>query len=209
MASYNPNEFSIPAGGPSPSGGGGGGAPAYNANIEQIGAGDDAMASAPNPHAPSHVTDEMTMAEIMSGVFEAARTGATQLPSRDIPMNTDAYVYQNTEPNHIPEPEHGSYPPQYIEQYDARHDLASAYRYKQQQEMASDWFDRLRIPILLAILYFAFQLPFLKQLIGQYIPSLISTNTGMYTLYGNIFVSTLFGAVYYALTTFIEVVSLF
>lgn len=194
MSSYNPNEFSVPQHSQ-------GGGPHYNPDVDMnMNGGEVGGEVAP---------DDFTVSEIVNGVLSAAQKGSTQLPSRDIPMDTEPYLYQNVQPNHIPEPTNYHGPTNYIEMDDARHDLGSVYRATQHKEYMQDVYDQFRVPLLLALLYYAFQLPFLKDLVGKYMPWLISTATGGYTTYGTIWVSMVFGIVYYTLTYIVDVLCLF
>jgi peptidoglycan biosynthesis protein MviN/MurJ (putative lipid II flippase) len=55
----------------------------------------------------------------------------------------------------------------------------------------------------LSIFYFLLQLPYIKKLLITYIPILFFKD-GNINIYGNLFMSILFGIVYYILSLFIQ-----
>ena len=63
-------------------------------------------------------------------------------------------------------------------------------------------------PILLIILYFLFQLPFIRKFLFAYLPFLFNMD-GNLNLNGNIFKSVLFGIIYYILLKILETFSKF
>jgi len=49
--------------------------------------------------------DQTTISQIVNGLQQASYSGATQLPSRDIPMNTSEHnIDPQIQPNYIPQP---------------------------------------------------------------------------------------------------------
>jgi cell surface protein SprA len=56
-----------------------------------------------NPTQGSVSLDQTTISQIVSGLQQAAVSGATQLPSRDIPMNTSGHSNDaQVQPNYVP-----------------------------------------------------------------------------------------------------------
>ena len=141
--------------------------------------------------------DQTTINQIVNGLQQATLAGATQLPSRDIPMNTSGIsVDPQVVPNYVPPP-----PPErdYIRNYEQTSDMVDNYnRGKQMNDSLDDVYNEIQTPLLLAVLYFLFQLPFFRKFLYNYIPFLFSTD-GNYNLNGYLFTSGLFGLLFYLL----------
>jgi hypothetical protein len=133
----------------------------------------------------------------VNGLQQASISGATQLPSRDIPMNTtglsnDAQV----QPNYVPLAERQM---DYIKDYEQTNDMIDNYnRNVNRNNSLDDMYNEIQTPLLLAVLYFLFQLPFFKRFLFGYFPVLFS-NDGNYNINGFLFTSTLFGLLFYLL----------
>jgi hypothetical protein len=140
--------------------------------------------------------DQTTINQIVNGLQKASTTGATQLPSRDIPRETESMVNDPyIQPNYIPPPQ----PQQkdYISDYEKTDDIINNYNKDAQRSNTLDeMYDELQTPILLAALFFLFQLPFFKKILFKYASGLFALD-GQYNLNGYIFMSILFGFVYY------------
>ena len=119
----------------------------------------------PNNNPTSHGVnlDESTINQIVTGLQKASNTGVTQLPSRDIPMNTnniinDPHIQSDFIPNY------NSNQPDYINSDITNQSIIDQYNNnKQQNDMIDDAYNEYQIPILLAIIFFIFQLPFLRK----------------------------------------------
>jgi hypothetical protein len=142
--------------------------------------------------------DESTINQIISGLQQASASSLTQLPSRDIPKNTDTIMQDvQTQPNYIPKEQTLDY----IKNQENSEDILSAYNKKVKKtdtfnDSLNDMYNEIQTPILLAVLYFLFQLPILKKTLFTYIPSLFSKD-GNYNINGFFFISILFGFVFY------------
>ena len=142
--------------------------------------------------------DQTTINQIVNGLQQATLAGATQLPSRDIPMGTSGLSADpQVMPNYVPPP------PQmhqdYIKNYEQTSDMINSYdRSKQMNNSLDDMYNEIQTPILIAVLYFLFQLPFFKKFLFSYIPLLFS-NDGNYNINGFLFTSLLFGIVFHSL----------
>jgi len=102
--------------------------------------------------------DQTTISQIVNGLQQASLAGATQLPSRDLPLNTDILTNDiQIQPNYIPTPKEKDY---IIE---SDEDINSYYKKEKMENSLDSIYDELQGPILLAVLYFLFQLPFLKK----------------------------------------------
>ena len=123
------------------------------------------------------------------------------LPSRDIPMDTLEYQ-QDTEiqPNYVPQVKLTS---DYIREYESQQEQSiKKHRERQhREEIAKDWFSDLQFPILVAILYFVFQMPIVNTMMRK-IPLLSLHNAdGNFSLSGLLFKSLFFGILFYFIQT--------
>jgi hypothetical protein len=66
-----------------------------------------------------------------------------------------------------------------------------------------DMYNEIQTPLLMAVLYFLFQLPFFKKFLFGYFPVLFSKD-GNLNLYGFSFNSVLFGLLFYLLNKFTQ-----
>ena len=154
-----------------------------------------------NPMQQSSLSlDQTTINQIINGLQQASVSGATNLPSRDIPRNTenltqDAYI----QPNHIP--------PSQNNNYIDNDETADSIIYKHNRDentskKLDSLYNEIQIPLLLIIMYFLFQLPFFKTMLFKHMPFL-SNKDGNWNLNGLIFTSLLYGTIYYGLTKLI------
>jgi hypothetical protein len=141
--------------------------------------------------------DQSTISQIVSGLQQASITGVTQLPSRDIPMTTTGHSTDpQIQPNYVPQPQS---PVDYIKNYEQSSDMIDEYnKGAQQQNSLDDMYNEIQTPLLLAVLYFLFQLPFFRKFLFSYFPILFS-NDGNFNINGFIFSSVLFGLLFYTL----------
>lgn len=149
-----------------------------------------------NEKLPGINLDESTINQIVSGLQQASNTGVTQLPSRDIPMNTtnivnDPYVQSDF----IPPVSRKDY----IETDNTNEEMIENYnKNKNRMDILDEIYNEYQIPSLLAILYFIFQLPFIRKFLFSNMPFLFNVD-GNLNLKGLVFKSILFGIVYYSL----------
>lgn len=141
--------------------------------------------------------DQTTITQIVNGIQQASTTGATKLPSRDIPINTssimnDPYI----QPNYVPRvQEHADY----IKDMETNEEIIYNYNKQiQNNNSLDDMYNEIQTPLLLSVLYFLFQLPFFRRFLFSYLPSLFS-NDGNYNINGFLFCSILFGLLFYIL----------
>ena len=139
--------------------------------------------------------DQTTINQIVNSLQQATLAGATQLPSRDIPMNTNNITADpQVMPNYVPPPMQD-----YIRNHEQTSDMINNYnRGKQMNNSLDDMYNEIQTPLLLAVLYFLFQLPFFKRFLYTYIPFLFS-NDGNYNINGFLFTSILFGMLFHLL----------
>jgi hypothetical protein len=140
--------------------------------------------------------DQTTINQIVSGLQQASTTGATQLPSRDIPRNIDGVTQDvQVQPNYIPQTSNKDY----INDYENNADIINNYNRNAEYGNSLDQlYDELQIPLLISVLYFLFQLPVFKRYLYKFFPALFSKD-GNHNIYGFLFTSVLFGLLYYLL----------
>ena len=141
--------------------------------------------------------DQTTISQIVSGLQQATLSGATQLPSRDIPMNTSSHSTDpQIQPNYVPPPQNNI---DYIKNYEQTSDMINDYNKNHKyQNSLDDMYNEIQTPLLLAVLYFLFQLPFFRKYLFQYFPALFS-NDGNFNINGLLFTSVIFGLLFYFL----------
>lgn len=138
--------------------------------------------------------DQSTISQIVNGLQQASLAGATTLPSRDIPLHTEQLTQDaQIQPNYVPPPQMRDY----INETDD--DINNYYRKEKIENSLDSVYDEVQGPLLLAVLYFLFQLPFFKKIIFRYLPFLCHSD-GNYNFNGLIFVCGLFGFIYYSLS---------
>lgn len=141
--------------------------------------------------------DQSTISQIVSGLQQATISGATQLPSRDIPMTTTGHSNDpQIQPNYVPPPPNNL---DYIKNHEETSDMIDDYNKKRKHSDSLDeMYNEIQTPLLLAVLYFLFQLPFFRKFLFRYLPVLFS-NDGNLNINGFLFTSTLFGLLFYLL----------
>ena len=144
--------------------------------------------------------DQTTINQIVNGLQQASATGATQLPSRDIPMTTNNLTHDaSIQPNFIPPvPQtHQQGNGDYISNYQQAGDIMNDYNSNlERSNSLDDMYNEIQAPLLLAVLYFLFQLPFFRKFLFSYFPILFS-NDGNLNINGFLFTSALFGLLFY------------
>jgi hypothetical protein len=155
------------------------------------------VAQQPGQPSAGFSLDQSTISLIVNGLQQASISGATQLPSRDIPMTTSGHSTDpQVQPNYVPPPQN---PVDYIKNYEESSDMVDEYnKNMSRQNSLDDMYNEIQTPLLLAVLYFLFQLPFFRKFLFSYFPILFS-NDGNFNINGFIFSSVLFGLLYYTL----------
>lgn len=167
-------------------------------------AGTNNMVQSSQPTASNSLSlDQSTISQIVNGLQQASLAGATTLPSRDIPQNTEQLTNDaQIQPNYVPPPQTRDY----INESD--NDIDNYYKNEQNQNSLDAIYDELQAPLLLAVLYFLFQLPFFKKNVFKYLPFLCHSD-GNYNFNGLIFTCGLFGFIYYSLSKTVKQFSKF
>jgi len=151
--------------------------------------------------------DQTTISQIVNGLQQASITGITQLSSRDIPMNTtNISTDPQIQPNYVPPPINNI---DYIKNYEQTSDIIDHYdKNMARQHSIDEMYNEIQTPLLLIVLYFLFQLPFVKKHLYMYFPVLFSTD-GNLNINGLLFTSTLFGLLFYILNKITEQFAVF
>lgn len=152
-----------------------------------------------NPNKELTNNDQLDYNNMISQLQKASMDGSTQLPSRDIPMNTDS-ITQDTQvnPNYIPENNNDYINNDYI--YNNNNN--SNDNNNNNNNVLDEFYNNLQTPILLFVLYFIIQLPIFKKYLFKYLPKLFH-NDGNQNIYGYIFYSLLFSLSYVAINNLI------
>lgn len=154
---------------------------------------------------PQQQPQQNVMNELVNGLQRASASGMTNLPSRDIPMNTtsmmnDAQINPNYVPQNYRKEEHDDYIGQHEEE--EMNEVKYSNHVKNTDTM-EDIYKLIQVPLLVGILYFAFQLPVFRKYMLKYIPSVFNVD-GNYNISGLVFVSALFGLGYFGLTKVLD-----
>jgi hypothetical protein len=153
------------------------------------------------PMNPNQQPNQKLMNELVSGVQRASMTGMTALPSRDIPRDTTLMMQDaQVQPTYVPQPQRHV---DYIQDHETSSTLE---RVMQQNTRGSNrvdtletFYEEIQSPLMLAILYFAFQLPAVKRYMFRYLPSALFNADGNANLTGLIVTSAMFGLSFYTL----------
>lgn len=111
-----------------------------------------------------------------------------KIPERDIPRETINHVVdQETKAQYIP----------------AHQPYIQAPAQAPQPSVVARYVDEFRIPIVLSLLYYIFQLGFVQDMLLKFTPFLFKSDGGL-TTYGALAKSLMFGFSYFGLTTVID-----
>ena len=180
------------------------GAMSYSPNVPDL---------APSQHQPQQIQNQgpplnsnqqpnqTLMNELVSGMQRASMTGMTALPSRDIPRDTGAMMYDaQVQPTHVPQPQRHV---DYIQDHETSSTLERVMHQNTRGANRADtletFYEEIQSPLMLAILYFAFQLPAVKRYMFRYLPSALFNADGNANLTGLIATSAMFGFAFYTL----------
>ena len=156
----------------------------------------------PAGQTPNVSLDQTTINQIVNSLQQATISGATQLPSRDIPMTSNNIMNDpQVQPNYVPVHERQM---DYIKTHEDASDMVDNYnKNNQYSNSMDDMYNEIQTPLLIAVLYFLFQLPVFKKFLFGYFPVLFSKD-GNHNLYGFVFNSILFGLIFYLLHAFTQ-----
>jgi DNA polymerase I-like protein with 3'-5' exonuclease and polymerase domains len=155
---------------------------------------------------PTNVTlDQTTISQIVNGLQQASINGATKLPSRDIPINTNNLSNDpQVQPNYIPQIQHQHQNNDYITDYENTPNIIQNYNNSYNRNNSLDeMYNEIQMPLLIALMFLLFQLPFFRKFLYSYFPILFF-NDGNLNIKGFIFISILFGIFYYFLNKIVS-----
>jgi hypothetical protein len=145
--------------------------------------------------------DQSTISQIVSGLQQASSTGITQLPSRDLPRNTESIVQDpQVQTNYIPTTNNNDFQKNrnYIDEEESLETMIHQYNIQStRSDSLDDIYSEIQGPLLLSVLYFLFQLPIFKKFLFQYFTVLFHKD-GNYNINGYLFTSILFGILFYS-----------
>lgn len=127
-----------------------------------------------------------------------------QLPSRDIPQNTASINNDvNVQPNYIP-PNNNDY----IANHVTPNEIIQQNRGKEMiNDKTEEFYETIQMPLLVGLLFFIFQLPFIRKNLFIYLPSLFNKD-GNPNLSGYLFNSVIFALLYFSFTYILKYISI-
>tara|TARA_B100000035_G_scaffold315065_1_gene333728 strand:+ start:1971 stop:2606 length:636 start_codon:yes stop_codon:yes gene_type:complete len=161
----------------------------------------------PNPEQTAN-TQKMPQQNVYLEQNQLQEMGQQRLPSRDIPQDTTTYAQdQEITPDYIPVQENMK---DYVRDYQDMNmkNVAVHEAEKTRAQKLDDFFAEIQTPVLVCLLYFIFQTPYLNKVLFKKMSFLqIYNSDGNFNLYGLIFKSLLFGTSYYGLYTITNMLS--
>lgn len=146
--------------------------------------------------------NKVNMNEIFKEIQSTTKSG--ELPTRDIPMNTNQVILDETsKPNYIPKHDY------YIDEQDFETEQEIIDKKKKsdnKKESLEVLYEELQVPVLLGVIYFLFQLPIVNQTMAKYISFTFDSDGGI-NLYGIVFKSVLYAMLYYVLSKVLNNIS--
>ncbi len=126
-----------------------------------------------------------------------------RLPSRDIPIDTTGHSQdEQVQPNYIPSAKMTA---DFVREYEDLTDkkIERKEREKYQSRMLDTIISELQIPVIVGLLYFIFQMPFMNNLVFKKFSFFaVYNDNGNINFNGIILKSMLFGLMFYGLTKF-------
>ena len=153
------------------------------------------------PLNPNQQPNQKLMNELVSGVQRASMTGMTTLPSRDIPRDTSGMMQDaQVQPTYVPQPlRHVDYIQDHETSSTLERVMNQNTRGSNRADTLETFYEEVQSPLMLAILYFAFQLPAVKRYMFRYLPSALFNTDGNANLTGLIVTSAMFGLSFYTM----------
>jgi len=152
---------------------------------------------------PPQLTPEQ-MEQLTRQIQNISNNGGTELPSRDIPMQTN-HIVQDTQikPNYIPEPPKDKR--DYIKEDAMRDKIIREEVHKQYKNRSKEdkFYEELQMPIFAMIIFFLLQMPIVKKSMKKYVPHLFQSDNHL-TLGGYVLITGVFGASFYGIQKLIN-----
>jgi len=167
-------------------GGGGGASMVYSPNVES------AMT---NTQYNQQQIPPNVMNEVMQGVQKASANGMTMIPTRDIPMNPNAFTHdEQIKANYVPD--HNTERDYIREHISMDEIIRDNARSQNRMDTIEAIYIDLQIPILLGVMYFIFQMPFFRAQLLHFLPSMFAAD-GNFNIVGLTGTSVIFAVCYF------------
>ena len=147
--------------------------------------------------------EKLNLNDIFKKVEDVGNKGNLALPSRDIPMDQSSVTMdRKSSTNYVPDNE------DYINKiYERNVDIVENQRKKQNKVETIDViYSELEKPILMAILFFLFQLPIFNTILKKYVKGIFSNDENL-NIYGYILKSVMYSSTFYLLIKSMEYIS--
>jgi hypothetical protein len=157
-------------------------------------------------HGPTQIPGNV-MNEVMQGVQRASANGMTMIPTRDIPMNPNAFTHDDqARPNYVPQPNRseqhnygGGGGGDYIKEHTSMESIArSNVRQSNQLDTIEAIYYDLQMPVLIGVLYFIFQMPVFRAQLLHFFPSLFGED-GNFKIFGLTATSAMFAGTFFVI----------
>ena len=148
--------------------------------------------------------DQSTISQIVSGLQQASITGVTSLPTRDIPMSQqhithDPQATVNYIPTHNNHNKNHNNNTDYLDaEYNNNNNTNNKNHNHNTYSTFDSIYDCIQLPLLVATLYFLFQLPIFKQTLFKYCGDWLFHKDGNYNLAGLLTTCIMFGLTVYS-----------
>jgi hypothetical protein len=141
--------------------------------------------------------------EFVKSLQQAAASGSTALPSRDIPIDKTTITQdKQTKPNFVPEG-----PSDYITEHQTSDEIIRQNaKVQQQQDQFDAIYTEISLPLLIAVLYFMYQLPAVRKMFLTTMPMCYG-KSGDINLSGRLVNCLLFGAIIYGSSKLVQQLS--
>jgi len=153
------------------------------------------LPSAKAPPAAQVPMQQMSMDTANTITSALSNNMPTNMPNRDIQMNTQQQQDPYMNPNYIPEAEMDDY----IENDDTLYNMMNqGQAVENEQDRLDQIYEELQIPLMVMVLYFLFQMPFVKKHLQRLLPALFTKDENP-TFGGYLFKTALFGGTFYGI----------
>jgi len=153
------------------------------------------LPSAKAPPAAQIPMQQMSVDNANTITNALSNTMSTALPNRDVQMNTQQQQDPYMNPTYIPESEMNDY----IENDNTLYDMMNnGQTEEREQDRLDKIYEELQIPLMVMVLYFLFQMPFVKKYMQRMIPSLFTKDENP-TFGGYLLKTFLFGGTFYGI----------
>ena len=129
---------------------------------------------------------------------DGVQSAPPAMMNRGVPQDTASYQQdEQVVPNYVPMPKLTT---DYLREYEEKLKSLSAEHQKAKhlESLLTSVYDEMQIPILIGVMFFMFQMPFINSLMFKYLSFMkIYNEDGNLNFYGMVFKSIVFGLVYF------------